>query len=229
MCRGLAIITEKVGKNWIVYAKVGESSHDKLLHELRDDLRYGIAPHLKFEVIFPNQIRDDISQDINYPDKWIVTQWNKKIACPAAFSAVSNYLTLYPELTQFTSKMMRGADLRGANLIRTNLREADLREADLREADLRGADLTGANLGDANLTGANLRDADLTKANLRDADLTKANLGDADLTRVDLREADLIGANLRDADLTGANLRGADLTGVDLTATKTKNTIFSEG
>jgi len=194
MCKGLAIIAEKIDGTWKVYGKQGVTSHDDLLHELDDDLKYGKRPHLKFEVLFPCIVHDDIDQIVAvaekyYPNEWVVKRYGKWCACLESIQAVTTYLS--DECIQFTVKQLQGADLRGADL-----RGADLREADLRNADLRNADLEGANL-----EGADLRGADLRGANLRNADL---------------RGADLEGAYLRDADLEGANLEGADLEGADL-------------
>ena len=125
MCNGLAVITERSGDEWVVYAKQGESSHDKLLHELRDDLRYGKAPHLKFEVVFPSQVRDDIQQDIDYPEGWTYVQRGKKIACKDAFFAVFKHLHEHPELLEFTPKMLSKANLSWADLSEANLSKAD--------------------------------------------------------------------------------------------------------
>ena len=126
MCNGLAIITEKVGNEWVVYAKQGESSHDRLQHELRDDLKYGTSPHLKFEVVFPNQVRDDIPQDVNYPDGWTYIQFGKKIACKDAFFAVFKHLYDHQELLEFLPSMLSEADLSGADLRWANLSKANL-------------------------------------------------------------------------------------------------------
>ena len=129
MCNGLAVIVERTDNEWKVYAKKGESSHDNLLHELRDGLRYGTDPHLKFEVIFPNQVRDDIQHDVEYPDGWTVLQFGKETACVDVFCAVFEYLHKNPELLEFLPKMLSKANLSKANLSEANLSEADLSEA----------------------------------------------------------------------------------------------------
>jgi len=198
MCKGLVIIAEKIDGTWKVYGKQGVTSHDDLLHELDDDLRYGVRPHLKFEVLFPCIVHDDIDQIVAvaekyYPKEWVVKRYGKWCACLESIQAVTTYLS--DECIQFTVKQLQGADLRGANLEGAYLRDADLRGANLREANLREANLRGANLRGANLEGADLEGADLRGADLWDADL---------------RNADLEGANLEGADLRGAYLEGAN-------------------
>ena len=228
MCRGLAVIAEKINEEWKVYALAKETSHDKLLSGLDDELRYGRRPHVKFEVLYPDQIRDDIQQDLAqragkyYPDGWVIKRGYKYRAPREAFAAVARSIYAIEDLESwFTPQMYQGADLRDANLQGANLRDAnlqgaDLRGADLWGADLRGADLQGADLRDANLRGADLQDADLQGADLRGADLWDAYLRGADLQGADLRDANLRDANLQGADLRDANLRGANLWGADL-------------
>ena len=164
MCKGLVIIAEKIDGTWKVYGKQGVTSHDDLLHELDDDLRYGVRPHLKFEVLFPCIVHDDIDQMVAvaekyYPKEWVVKRYGKWCACLESMQAVMAYLL--DDHIQFTVKQLQGA----------NLRDADLEGADLEGADLRGAYLRGADLRGANLEGAYLRDADLRGANLREANL----------------------------------------------------------
>ena len=228
MCKGLAVITEKIDNEWIVYAKEKESSHDKLLHTLRDDLRYGIAPHLKFEVIFPNQIKDDIEQDCKYPKEWIQMQFGKKIACKDAFKAVSEYIYLHPELLNFDINMLSDANLHNANLHNANLHHANLNNADLHYTNLYYVNLSNANLYHANLSNADLRNANLSDVDLRNADLRYANLSNADLRNANLSDTDLRGANLRDANLSGANLYYVNLSGANLRDTNLINTIGYE-
>ena len=156
MCKGLAVITEKIEDEWKVYAKQGESSHDKLLHEQRDDLRYGKAPHLKFEVLFPSRVQDDIQQDCKYPNGWTTVQWGKKVACKDAFFAVVKHLHDNPEFLEFKPSMFQEANLKWANLSEADLSEANLSEANLSKANLSEANLSEANLSEANLSGANL-------------------------------------------------------------------------
>ena len=166
MCKGLAIIAEKIDGTWKVYGKQGVASHDDLLHELDDDLKYGKRPHLKFEVLFPCIVHDDIDQDVvekYYPDGWVVKRYGKWCACLESMQAVMAYLL--DDHIQFTVKQLQGA----------NLRDADLEGADLRNATLRDADLRGANLRDADLRNATLWDADLQDADLRGANLEGAN------------------------------------------------------
>ena len=161
MCKGLAVIAEKIDSEWKVYAQKGEVSHDNLLSSFCcNDLKYGTRPHIKFEVMFPCIIRDDIVQGVAenyYPEGWVVKKYGKWCACLDSIKAVANYLTddmiqLY--VKQLSGADLRGADLRGADLRDANLQGADLRDADLRDANLRGADLRGADLRDANLQGA---------------------------------------------------------------------------
>jgi hypothetical protein len=218
MCKGLVIIAEKIDGTWKVYGKQGVTSHDDLLHELDDDLRYGVRPHLKFEVLFPCIVHDDIDQIVAvaekyYPKEWVVKRYGKWCACLESIQAVTTYLS--DECIQFTVKQLQGADLQGAYLRNANLRDADLRnatlwDADLQDADLRGANLRNATLWDADLEGANLRDADLEGADLRNATLRDADLRGANLRDADLRNATLWDADLQDADLRGANLEGAN-------------------
>ena len=219
MCKGLAIIAEKIDGTWKVYGKQGVTSPNDLLHELDDDLKYGKRPHLKFEVLFPCIVHDDIDQMVAvaekyYPKEWVVKKYGKWCACLESIQAVA--ICLSDECIQFTVKQLQGANLRDANLEGADLEGANLREADLRNADLWGADLRGANLEGADLRGADLWDADLRGADLREADLRNADLRGADLRGADLREADLRNADLRNADLEGANLEGADLRGAYL-------------
>ena len=157
MCKGLVIIAEKIDGTWKVYGKQGVTSHDDLLHELDDDLKYGKRPHLKFEVLFPCIVHDDIDQIVAvaekyYPKEWVVKRYGKWCACLESMQAVMAYLL--DDHIQFTVKQLQGADLEGANL-----READLRTADLWGANLEGADLEGANLEGADLRGAYLEGA----------------------------------------------------------------------
>ena len=208
MCKGLVIIAEKIDGTWKVYGKQGVTSHDDLLHELDDDLRYGVRPHLKFEVLFPCIVHDDIDQIVAvaekyYPKEWVVKRYGKWCACLESIQAVTTYLS--DECIQFTVKQLQGADLRGANLEGAYLRDANLEGAYLRDADLRNADLWGANLEGADLEGADLREADLRGADLRGAYLRNATLRGADLRDADLEGANLEGAYLRDAYLEGAN------------------------
>lgn len=179
MCNGLAVIAEKLGKSWQVYAKQGESSHDALLHELREELRYGTAPHIKFEVIFPNQVRGDIVQTVKYPEGWTYIYLGKKIACIDAFLAVFKYIHIHQELLEFTPNMLSKANLRLADLSKAKLNRADLSEADLSEANLSEADLSGANLNGADLRWVDLSEADLNGADLRWTNLSGVNLSEA--------------------------------------------------
>jgi len=163
MCKGLAVIAEKIGEEWIVYSIKGESSHDKVIHTLRDELRYGTAPHLKFEVIFPHNVRDDIQQYYDYPDGWTEFVWGKKIACKDAVFAVFKYIYEHPGLLEFSPKMFHEADLSWADLSKADLSKANLSEADLNEANLSKADLNEANLSKADLNEANLSKAKHTE------------------------------------------------------------------
>ena len=172
MCKGLAIIAEELDGEWKVYAKEGISSHDELLHTLRNGLRYG-ALHLKFELLFPYHLHDDIVQDVRYPEGWTRLIFGKKTACIASFVAVQKYLFENLNLIEFQKNMLSGANLTEADLSGANLTEADLIRANLTEANLIRADLIRADLTEANLSGA-----DLTEANLSGADLTEADLTD---------------------------------------------------
>ena len=42
MCKGLAIIAEKIDGTWKVYGKQGVTSHDDLLHELDDHIQFTV-------------------------------------------------------------------------------------------------------------------------------------------------------------------------------------------
>jgi len=163
MCRGLAVVTEKIGDEWKVYALEKETSHDKLLTTLDDELRYGRRPHIKFEVLYPDQIRDDIQLDIAesyYPTGWVIKRGYKYRACLEAFAAVSQYIYSIENLEAwFTPQMYQNADLRSADLQSANLRSANLRSADLWSADLRSANLRSADLWNADLRSADLRSA----------------------------------------------------------------------
>jgi len=217
MCKGLAIIAEKIDGTWKVYGKQDVASHDDLLHELDDDLKYGKRPHLKFEVLFPCIVHDDIDQDVvekYYPDGWVVKRYGKWCACLESIQAVTTYLS--DVCIQFTVKQLQGADLYRANLQGADLKGADLRDANLQGAVLQGANLQGANLWDANLRDANLQGADLRNVNLQGANLRNVNLVGANLQGANLKGANLRGADLQGANLVGADLRGADLQGVDL-------------
>ena len=131
MCKGLAVITEKIGDTWEVHAKEGITSHDDLLHEMRDDLRYGRSPHIKFEVYFPMVINDDIQQDVAkkyYPKGWVELMYGRYVACPDAVSAVAQYLAAHKELLNYNPKMLHNASLNRASLNRASLDGASLKK-----------------------------------------------------------------------------------------------------
>src|SRR5208282_3958104 len=215
MCRGLAIVVEKIGDEWEVYAMGGCGSHDQLLSYLDDGLKYAKRPHLKFELLYPNVLVDDIVQECAndpraYPKEWLEYRAGRWRAVMSAFSAVMQFISEHPSLTiSFTPKMMEGAQLYGANLSGADLSRADLSRADLYGADLSRADLSRADLSRANLSGADLSGADLSRADLYGADLSWANLSRADLSRANLYGADLSRANLSRANLSRANLKYA--------------------
>ena len=162
MCRGLAIVVEKIGDEWEVYAMGGCGSHDQLLSYLDDGLKYAKRPHLKFELLYPNVLVDDIVQECAndpraYPKEWLEYRAGRWRAVMSAFSAVMQFISEHPSLTiSFTPKMMEGAQLYGANLSGADLSRADLSRADLYGADLSRADLSRADLSRANLSGADL-------------------------------------------------------------------------
>lgn len=91
-------------------------------------------------------------------------------------------------VTNFSSAILRRADLRGVDLsgiklVRVDLTESNLSGARLIDVDLSDANLTGANLSDADLRGATLRGADLTSANLIYSNLTKADISSSKISR----------------------------------------------
>ena len=187
MARGLAVIAELLNDKWIVYAIPKEPLHDKVIHTLRDDIRYGKIPILKFEIHYPNIIRDFIVDDFKYPDGFLEIKMGKKRAAIGALKAVYEYyIKNYDKLSEFTNDMLGQSDLSHANLV----------GATLYNSDLSGANLIGANLTKANLYNANLAGANLYNANLTDANLTDANLSYADLTNANLSRARLTGANM---------------------------------
>ena len=118
MCKGLAVVAEKIDDQWIIYAREGVVSHDELLHGLREDLRDGKAPHIKFEVYFPMVINDDILQDVEnyYPAEWVEKKYGKLVACPESVLAVARYLYENKGLLDFTPNMLHNASLDGASL-----------------------------------------------------------------------------------------------------------------
>jgi hypothetical protein len=183
MCHGLAVIAYESPSGWIVEAREGVSSHDELLHELSNDLRYGIQKHLKFEVLFPRTIVCDVDNRIDgyYLEHWIVSQYGKRRACDAAYSAVEQYILHRPGLLIFSKTMLQAATLSGANLSGANLSGANLSGANLSGANLSGADLSGANLFRADLSGADLSGANLSGANLSGANLSRAIMPDGKL------------------------------------------------
>src|SRR5208282_3011766 len=132
MCRGLAIVVEKIGDEWEVYAMGGCGSHDQLLSYLDDGLKYAKRPHLKFELLYPNVLVDDIVQECAndpraYPKEWLEYRAGRWRAVMSAFSAVMQFISEHPSLTiSFTPKMMEGAQLYGANLSGADLSRADL-------------------------------------------------------------------------------------------------------
>ena len=171
MCKGLAVVAEKINGKWWVYAKEGIVSHDELLHELREELRDGATPHIKFEVYFPMIINDDIQQDVArnggyYPVGWIETKFGKWVACPDSVSAVAQYLTENKILLDFTPQMLHNASLDGASLNGASLNGASLNRASLNDASLDGASLDGASLNRASLNGASLNGASLKRSDL---------------------------------------------------------------
>jgi len=133
MCQGLAVITEKIDGEWKVYAQPKVCSHDELLATLDDDLRYGKRPHIKFEVLFPDQIRDDIVHDVAdkyYPDGWVIKRGYKLRACKEAFAAVARSIFNIADLESwFTPQMLQSANLWGADLWGANLWGANLQGA----------------------------------------------------------------------------------------------------
>ena len=200
MCKGLAVITEKVKGKWIVHAKEGVKSHDDLIHEMDEDHRYGKKPHVKFEVYFPMIINDDIQQDVAekyYPKGWVEFRYGKWVACTEAFAAVANHLSEHPELLNFDPKMLDHASLDGASLNDASLNDASLNRASLDGASLNRASLNGASLNDASLDGASLDGASLNRASLDGASLNRASLNDASLNRASLNRASLDGKTLK--------------------------------
>jgi hypothetical protein len=119
MCRGLAVIATERNEKIELYAMREESSHDKLLHMLDDDLRLGKYPHIKFEILYPRNIVPDICNDVDdyYPDGWLINEWGKKRPAEKFFQAVEKFLSENPEnLLNFTKSMLQGADLSYADL-----------------------------------------------------------------------------------------------------------------
>ena len=214
MCKGLAVVAERIEGIWQIYAKEGIISHDILLHELREDLRDGIAPHIKFEVYFPMIINDDIQQDVAekyYPEGWVENKFGKWCACPESISAVAQYLNENRDLINFTPKMLHHASLNYASLNDASLNRASLDHASLNRASLNDASLNGASLDHAWLDGASLNHASLNHASLN-----RASLNGASLDGASLNHASLNGASLNYASLSGASLNGASLSGASL-------------
>jgi hypothetical protein len=221
MCKGLAVVAEKIDEIWEVYAKKGCNSHDTLLHELREDLRDGKAPHIKFEVYFPMVINDDIQQDVAikggyYPVGWLEFKFGKWIACPESVFAVVHHLNENKNLLDFDSSMLQHASLNDASLNRASLDGASLNDASLNRASLDGASLDGASLNDASLNRASLNDASLNRASLDGASLNDASLNRASLNRASLDGASLVGASLDGASLNRASLNRASLNDASL-------------
>ncbi|MFA4850807.1 MAG: pentapeptide repeat-containing protein, partial [Methanoregula sp.] len=149
MCQGLAVVAEKVNDEWIVYAKEGVTSHDELIHTLRDDLRCGTSPQIKFEIYFPMIINDDIQQDIAekyYPKGWVENKFGRWSACPESIAAVAQYLVDNKDLLNFDPKMLQHASLDGASLDGASLDGASLDGASLNRASLNRASLNRASL-----------------------------------------------------------------------------------
>ena len=214
MCKGLAVVAEKVKDEWIVYAKEGVKSHDDLLHKLRDDLRYGKIPHLKFEVHFPMIIIDDIDQTVAkkyYPEGWVEQRFGKWVACAESFAAVANHLSENKDLLNFDPSLLDHASLDHASLDHASLNDASLDHASLNDASLDHASLNDASLNDASLNRASLNDASLNRASLDRASLNDASLDRASLDRASLNDASLDHASLDHASLNDASLDRATL------------------
>ena len=118
MCKGLAIIVENLNGRWKVHLTAHVGGHDELLSTLSDDLKYGKVPHLKFELLYPNILKDDITQDVEdyYPDDWLTVHRGIKHAKNEVFEAVWKYLGHCDIDALFTTKMYQGANLSGADL-----------------------------------------------------------------------------------------------------------------
>ena len=196
MCKGLAVIAEKIDGIWKVHAQEGINSHDTLISKLRDGLKFGTDPHLKFEIYFPMIVNDDIIQDVAekyYPEGWVEKHLGKWVACAESFAAVSKYLSENPNLINFDQYLNL---LDNASLNRASLNRASLNRASLNRASLDGASLNDASLNDASLDGASLDGASLDGASLNDASLDGASLNDVSLDGASLNRASLDGASL---------------------------------
>jgi hypothetical protein len=232
MCQGLAIVAWlNDAKEWEVKALEGVSSHDDLLSQMGEPFNVGRVKHLKFELLYPHNLRADIDQDVArdprlsaqaYPEGALRLEMGRYEPVPEVYAVVMGYLA-YTDVARFkyTNKMLQEAYLPKADLIRANLSGANLIRANLSGANLIRANLSGANLIRANLSGANLSEANLIRANLSGANLIRANLSganlsEANLIRANLSEANLIRANLSEANLSEANLIRANLSEANL-------------
>jgi len=125
-----------------------------------------------------------------------------------------------PDLTE--------AHLKGLDLNRAYLRDAILIEANLSNTNLNTASLRWADLTNARVHGADLSGASLNYAILRKSDFTGTNFMGAELVSVDFQSSNLAETNFCEADLIKVNLHEAVLRKASFTATRFRETDFSE-
>jgi len=111
-------------------------------------------------------------------------------------------------ISHFTVKGVRPADLRGANLRDVSLDYSYLKEADLREANLEGTSFEHANLSEAHLEGLYLRHVNLKRANLYKARCAGTQFHDADLSGASLIATNVEGAVFQSCRVYGISAWG---------------------
>ena len=145
------------------------------------------------------------------------------INIPEEFGHGTTESLKYTILEILQGKFNDHVDLRGIDFSSAILKCADITNADLTGANLRSANLEGCNLGGAILENANLDFANLQGVNsggcmvsLKGAKLFGVKLNGADLSQADLRDAIICEADLRCTEVVHADLRGANIAGTQL-------------
>ncbi|MEL6718032.1 MAG: pentapeptide repeat-containing protein [Bacteroidota bacterium] len=96
------------------------------------------------------------------------------------------------EKSDFSSALLRKADLKEREIINADLWRANLTHSDLCTTNLTGSYMARANFEYAKLQGANLTNADLTRANLSNASFEGANILGTDFRAAQTNNADFL-------------------------------------
>ena len=108
--------------------------------------------------------------------------------------------------TSFFGASFVGCKLTGSLFVECKLRPITVQGGQWSSVLLRRADLSGQALSGLVMVEADLSESDLTDADLSGSDLSRASLRRADLRGTDLRRATLVGADLSGARVEGARL-----------------------